>query len=147
VGEPSSSHGYEEPFNVRYWQIGNEEWGSWELGQLAPQENAVRCREWAKAIKRLDPSLKVLAVGCYEPAQAVDWNLAVLREAWEYIDFLTVHTYWPFDPNADGGDYERVLSGPHRTDCRSMPADCGQSLRGVPGRQPQDVRCMIVGSS
>ncbi|TCC32141.1 alpha-L-arabinofuranosidase C-terminal domain-containing protein [Kribbella sindirgiensis] len=110
------SHGYEEPFDVRYWQIGNEEWGTWELGQLGPQDNAVRCREWAKAIKRMDPSLKVLAVGCYEPTQAVDWNLALLREAWEYIDFLTLHTYWPFDPNAEGGDYERVLSGPHRTE-------------------------------
>ncbi|WP_350281689.1 alpha-L-arabinofuranosidase C-terminal domain-containing protein [Kribbella sp. HUAS MG21] len=110
------SHGHEEPFDVRYWQIGNEEWGSWELGQVGPQENAVRCREWAKAIKRLDPSLKVLAVGCYEPKQAVDWNLALLREAWEHIDFLTLHTYWPFDPNADGGDYERVLSGPYRTE-------------------------------
>jgi alpha-N-arabinofuranosidase len=90
--------------------------GTWELGQLGRQENAVRCREWAKAIKRLDPSLKVLAVGCYEPKQAVDWNLAVPREAWECIDLLTLHTYWPFDRNADGGDYERVLSGPYRAE-------------------------------
>lgn len=110
------SHGYEEPFDVRYWQIGNEEWGSWELGQVDAHENAVRCREWAKAIKRLDPALKVLAVGCYEPTQAIDWNLALLREAWEHIDFLTLHTYWRFDPNADGGDYQRVLSGPYRTE-------------------------------
>lgn len=110
------SHGYDEPFGVRYWQIGNEEWGPWELGQLGPQENAVRCREWAKAIKRLDPELKVLAIGCFEPSQAVDWNLALLREAWGHIDYLTLHTYWPFDPDADGGDYERVLSGPYRTE-------------------------------
>jgi alpha-N-arabinofuranosidase len=110
------SHGYDEPFGVRYWQIGNEEWGSWELGQVGPQENAVRCREWAKAIKRLDPDLKVLAIGCFEPTQAVDWNLALLREAWEHIDYLTLHTYWPFDPTADDGDYARVLSGPYRTE-------------------------------
>ncbi|WP_432876604.1 alpha-L-arabinofuranosidase C-terminal domain-containing protein [Kribbella sp. CA-245084] len=110
------SHGYDEPFDVRYWQIGNEEWGSWEIGQVSPQENAVRCREWAKAIRRLDPDLKVLAIGCFEPTQAVDWNLALLREAWEHIDYLTLHTYWPFDPTADGGDYARVLSGPHRTE-------------------------------
>ncbi|MFF0345796.1 alpha-L-arabinofuranosidase C-terminal domain-containing protein [Kribbella sp. NPDC004875] len=110
------SHGYDEPFNVRYWQIGNEEWGPWELGQLGPQDNAVRCREWAKAIKRIDPTLKVLAIGCFEPSQAVDWNLALLREAWDHIDYLTLHTYWPFDPTAAGGDYARVLSGPARTE-------------------------------
>ncbi|MGW7680985.1 alpha-L-arabinofuranosidase C-terminal domain-containing protein [Kribbella sp. NPDC054772] len=110
------AHGYDEPFDVRYWQIGNEEWGPWELGQLGPQENAVRCREWAKAIKRIDPTLKVLAIGCFEPNQSIDWNLALLREAWDHIDYLTLHTYWPFDPSTADGDYARVLSGPHRTE-------------------------------
>jgi alpha-N-arabinofuranosidase len=110
------SHGYDEPFDIRYWQIGNEEWGTWELGQVSPQENAVRCREWAKAIKRIDPTLKVLAIGCFEPNQSIDWNLALLREAWDHIDYLTLHTYWQFDPTAEGGDYARVLSGPYRTE-------------------------------
>jgi alpha-N-arabinofuranosidase len=110
------SHGYDEPFDVRYWQIGNEEWGTWELGQAGPRENAVRCREWAKAIKRIDPTLKVLAIGCFEPDRSIDWNLALLREAWDHIDYLTLHTYWQFDPNAESGDYARVLSGPYRTE-------------------------------
>ncbi|HEY3512632.1 alpha-L-arabinofuranosidase C-terminal domain-containing protein [Kribbella sp. NPDC051137] len=110
------SHGYDEPFDVRYWQIGNEEWGSWELGQVDAQQNAVRCREWAKAIKRIDPTLKVLAIGCFEPAQAVDWNLALLREAWDHIDYLTLHTYWQFDPTTEDGDYTRVLAGPYRAE-------------------------------
>ncbi len=29
------SHGFPEPWNVRYWQIGNEEWGEWEIGHRA----------------------------------------------------------------------------------------------------------------
>jgi alpha-L-arabinofuranosidase len=110
------AHGYDEPFNVRFWQIGNEDWGHWELGQVGPAENAVRSREWAKAMKRLDPDLRVLAVGSYEPEKAIDWNLPLLREAWQHIDYLTLHTYWPFDPNAEGGDYARVISGPHRAE-------------------------------
>lgn len=110
------SHGYPEPFNVRYWQIGNEEWGHWELGQLPAAENARRDREWAKAIKHLDPDLRVLAVGSYEPQHAIGWNLALLREAWAHIDYLTLHTYWPFDPKAPDGDYPRVLSGPYRAE-------------------------------
>jgi alpha-N-arabinofuranosidase len=110
------AHGYPEPFNVRYWQIGNEDWGHWELGQLPAVDNAQRNREWAKAIKRLDTGLKVLAVGSYEPTHAIDWNLPLLREAWGHIDFLTLHTYWPFDPNTPDGDYARVLSGPYRVE-------------------------------
>lgn len=109
-------HGYEEPFAVRHWQIGNEEWGPWEQGYTTAEANAARVREWAKAIKRFDPELTVLGVGAFDPSGAIDWNLPLLREAWEHIDFLTLHTYWHFDPEAADGDYARVLSGPVRTE-------------------------------
>lgn len=107
-------HGRAEPLDVRYWQIGNEEWGSWELGTTTPEANAARVREWAKAIKRLDPTQRVAGVGAFGPDSLIDWNLPLLRAAWEHLDYLTVHTYWPFDPAAPDGDLTRVLSGPYR---------------------------------
>lgn len=109
-------HGFPEPFGVRHWQIGNEEWGPWELGHTTAAANAARVREWAKSLKRFDPELTVLAVGAFDPPGAIDWNLPLLREAWDHLDFLTLHTYWPFDPQSEDGDYARVLSGPARTE-------------------------------
>ncbi|HZX04510.1 alpha-L-arabinofuranosidase C-terminal domain-containing protein, partial [Kribbella sp.] len=38
------------------------------------------------------------------------------REAWDHIDYLTLHTYWPFDPATEDGDYTRVLTGPYRAE-------------------------------
>jgi len=106
------AHGHPEPFDVRYWQIGNEEWGDWEIGHSTGDEYAVRAREWAKSIKKLDPELQVLALGCWLPDQAVPWTYAVLREAWQYLDYVTAHKYWGCDRTApDGGYHEMVASG------------------------------------
>jgi alpha-N-arabinofuranosidase len=103
------SHGYDEPFDVRYWQIGNEDWGEWEIGRVTAEENARRCREWARALHKLKPRVDVLAVGAWRHDVAVDWNLALLREAWDDLDYLTVHTYWRFDPELPDGDYDRLI--------------------------------------
>jgi len=116
-------HGYDEPFNVRYWQIGNENYGAWEVGQHTPQEYATIAREWGKAIKKLEPALKVLAVGGSE--KNVWWDAHVLDQAWPYIDYLSAHRYWNF--NSDTGDhrYDEIAAVGYAEEL-SMKAVAGQ---------------------
>lgn len=103
------SHGHSEPFEVQYWQIGNEDWGEWEIGRLPADEHARRCREWARALHKLDPRVTVLAAGAWRPDLLLDWNLPLLREAWDDLDYLCLHTYWRFDPTRPDGDYDRLI--------------------------------------
>ncbi len=105
-------HGYDEPFDVRYWQIGNEDWGEWEIGRVSAAEHARRCREWARALHKLEPRVNVLATGAWRSDLALDWNIPLLREAWDELDYLTVHTYWRFDPTLPDGDYDRLIGAP-----------------------------------
>lgn len=102
------AHGYDEPFNVRYWQIGNENYGPWEIGHQSPAEYGVMAREWAKTLKKMDPSLKVLAVGGSE--RVPDWDLTVLEQALPHIDYLTAHRYWNFD-GAVADDQYGMIAG------------------------------------
>ena len=93
------SHGYEEPFNVKYWQIGNENYGRWELGQGTPDNYSELARQWAKAVKKIGRKpvrVKVLAVGASDMPNYIDWDYQVLTKAWDYIDYLTTHRYWNF---------------------------------------------------
>lgn len=101
-------HGYEEPLDVRYWQIGNEEWGAWEIGQRSAADYALTAREWAKAVKKLDPSLRVLASGSWHASQMLEWNQTVLNETWPHIDYLTAHYYWPFDSERGIDNYDAI---------------------------------------
>ena len=59
-------HGREEPFYVRFRQLGNEMYGPWEIGYCTPQEYGAQAREWAKVLRRLDPSISIVAVGGHD---------------------------------------------------------------------------------
>jgi alpha-N-arabinofuranosidase len=83
--------GYTEPFNVKLWGVGNELYGRWQVGFCVDgEECARRTVEFVNQMKRADPSIKIVAVGCdYDP----EWNVDMVKGAGEYIDYLSIHRY------------------------------------------------------
>ena len=65
------AHGYEEPFGVKYWGLGNEMYGNWQMESLTASQYASRAFQFAKAIRWVDPSVRLVACGLQEDA---DWN-------------------------------------------------------------------------
>lgn len=108
----------EAPRPVRWWSVGNETYGPWEIGHCPPDEYGRRYVEFAEAMKAVDPDLRLVAVGATQrPGQpANDWNTSVLRLAAEHVDALSVHYYFP-GPwmgrrlRDDEGDYLQMASG------------------------------------
>lgn len=94
------SHGYEEPFHVKYWGLGNEMYGLWQMNHKSAEDYAKAALEFAKAIKWVDPTIKLIACG-YE--QSSDWNYTVMKEIGELVDYISAHHYaigWgPFENN------------------------------------------------
>ncbi|MFD2329983.1 alpha-L-arabinofuranosidase C-terminal domain-containing protein [Cohnella sp. GCM10020058] len=89
MGALRAANGYPEPYRVRYWEIGNEVWGQWQVGTCSAKRFGERCVAFAQAMKAADPAVTLLACGHTEQ----DWNRAVLDIAGEHIDFLTLHLY------------------------------------------------------
>jgi alpha-N-arabinofuranosidase len=85
-------HGRMQPYNVPFWGIGNEQWGSWEAGHMDAQEYAKRLANWGIFLKKADPSIHLLGVGSHD-GNNPNWDLAVLRAAGNLIDYLTIHSY------------------------------------------------------
>lgn len=98
--------GFDAPFDVRYWQIGNENYGRWEIGHQSPAEYAIMAREWAKTLKMVQPGLKVLAVGGSQ--RLPEWDAIVLEQALPHIDYLTAHRYWDFNGAIDDDQYDMI---------------------------------------
>lgn len=46
------SHGYEEPFQVKYWGLGNEMYGVWQMESMTAEEYASSAAQFAKAMKK-----------------------------------------------------------------------------------------------
>ncbi len=100
------ANGNKEPYGVKYWSVGNENWGDWEMGSKDREEWGRFVRESAKMMLRVDPSLQISAASIVD----LDWNLNLLKNAGKYLDWISIHGYWDFPGNDfTHADYDGVI--------------------------------------
>ncbi|GAB4407929.1 MAG: alpha-N-arabinofuranosidase [Anaerolineae bacterium] len=94
-------HGYEAPHKVKYWGIGNEVDGPWQIGFKTPQEYARAVTEFGKVMKWVDPDIKLIANGVshWDAADFVERGQLLLEQAGHLIDYLAIHWYVDNDTN------------------------------------------------
>ncbi|XVH33089.1 alpha-L-arabinofuranosidase C-terminal domain-containing protein (plasmid) [Haloferacaceae archaeon DSL9] len=90
MGALRAEHGFREPFDVRYWEIGNELFGRWQVGWTTPSGNADRYRQFREAILRVDPDAGVQACGNRNSPHD-RWNGRLLEEARDEVRTITDH--------------------------------------------------------
>ena len=83
-------NGHDEPYNVGIWSIGNENWGTHEIGYKPPDEWSPLVREAAEAMKAADPGIKLSAATLPKK----EWTMPLLETAGEYLDYISIHGYW-----------------------------------------------------
>ena len=99
-GARRAENGHPEPYNVKYWGIGNEVWGPWQIGTTSAEAYCRRAEKFIDAMKAIDPAIKCVLVG-HSPLAENDedegyaWNETVLRELNAKIDYLSWHIYQP----------------------------------------------------
>lgn len=95
LSEYRKSNGRQKPYDIKYWCLGNELDGPWQIGQKRISDYAWKCRETAKAMKRIDPKLKLIAAG--SSSMTMDtypaWDREVLETGYEFIDGVSIHAY------------------------------------------------------
>ncbi|HTE11719.1 MAG TPA: hypothetical protein VK645_12120, partial [Chitinophagaceae bacterium] len=92
--ELRKKHGYPEPYNIKYWGLGNEMDGPWQMGHLDAIDYTKKAREAAKLMQRTSPGIKLIASGSsnYRPGADPDyWNETVLNELKDVIDYIALH--------------------------------------------------------
>lgn len=90
------ANGFEKPFGIKTWCLGNEMDGPWQIGAKKPMEYARVACEAAKVMKWVDPSIELVACGSSSPGMATfgEWERTVLREAYEHVDYVSLHSYY-----------------------------------------------------
>lgn len=56
-------NGHPEPYNVKYWALGNETYGKWQVLEDTKESYAKKAYQWAKALKMLDPTIELVLCG------------------------------------------------------------------------------------
>lgn len=94
------SHGYQEPFNVKYWALGNEEAAEPDAGRHQdPHKYVEDVWHFIKLMKLTDPSIKLIANG---ESGKWEWTKIALKGLDGAIDYISYHGYVGTD---DGKPY------------------------------------------
>ena len=96
------ANGQAQPHKVRFWSIGNENYGGWEMGAKTADEWSRLVLEAAKMMKRADHSIELAIASIPD----LDWNAKVLREAGDLLDWISIHGYW--SRASDDGVFEKA---------------------------------------
>jgi alpha-N-arabinofuranosidase len=92
---------------VKYWGLGNEMDGPWQMGHRTAEDYGKFALEAAKLMKWTDPNIKLIAAGSSNYGTDIDWtgwNRTVLEFLKDHADYLALHRYVG-NPQNDFGDF------------------------------------------
>jgi alpha-L-arabinofuranosidase len=106
------SHGYEQPHKVKYWCLGNEMDGPWQMGRLTAREYGRKARDIAQQARIIDSDVKLIACGSSNTIMPtyLNWDREVLEECYDQVDGISLHNYFGNEPELSGGRSERFLA-------------------------------------
>jgi len=104
-------HGYEAPYQVKYWCLGNEMDGPWQIGHMSAHEYGEKAVDAARQMRTIDPSVKLIACGSSGPFMPtyLEWDRQVLEECYDEVDGISLHRYFG-NSEETGGDSSRFLA-------------------------------------
>ncbi len=130
-------NGRDKPWGVKYWGLGNEIDGPWQLGHKSAEDYSKFALEAAKAMRRADPSIRLIASGSSNFGRGADWigwNRTVLQYLRSEIDYISLHTYIGNREN----NFERFLAASRDIDERIEVVEglIRAARSGLPGARP-----------
>ncbi|MCW2640217.1 MAG: alpha-L-arabinofuranosidase [Dactylosporangium sp.] len=89
-------HGDADPYGVKLWCLGNEMDGPWQIGHLTAYEYGRRAAETANAMRRLDPTIELVACGSSNRQMSTfgAWEATVLEQCYDLVDYVSMHAYY-----------------------------------------------------
>ncbi len=131
MGKWRAANGHPQPYKVKFWGIGNEPWGDYQMGAMALDQYEIKHNLFAKAMRKVDPSIKLIAGGAMPDVMAganqaqringqivpdylskADWSGNLLLHCLDNIDMLSEHYYSSSDMHLDLKTGKKVNIGP-----------------------------------
>lgn len=105
------ANGKKDPLNIKLWCLGNEMDGPWQMGHKTATEYGRIANESAKMMKWVDPSIELVACGSSSSQMKTfgDWELTMLDECYDNIDYVSLHRYYGNPTNDTPGFLARSM--------------------------------------
>ncbi len=131
MGRLRAANGHPQAYRVKFWGIGNEPWGEWQLGFMPVAQFELKYNLFAKAMRKVDPTIKLIAPGAMPDAMTgskqakrlngqivpdylspADWSGNLLAHCLDNMDLLSEHFYSTSGQRTDLEKGDKVSTGP-----------------------------------
>jgi alpha-N-arabinofuranosidase len=114
LSELRKAHGWPLPHEVKFWCLGNEMDGPWQMQAKTAGEYGRIATEAAKMMKWIDPTIELAAAGSSGRNMPTfgAWESTVLEHCFDHVDYISLHTYI----NNYAGDTPAFLAAPDLMD-------------------------------
>jgi alpha-N-arabinofuranosidase len=129
MGGLRAQNGHAKPYAVKWWGIGNEMYGEWQLGHMPLADYVKKHNRVVDAMRKVDPKIVPIGVGAVG-----EWSKQMLTGGIGHLTLLSEHTYWQSKPDvpghvAQGPNAIRKIADLHRTYRRELPSLAGKDVR------------------
>jgi len=97
MGQVRARLGQPAPYACRFWSIGNEMYGDWQLGHVPLAAYQEKHNEFARAMRAVDPTLTLVGVGAVGP-----WTEGMLTNCADNMGLISEHFYCQEGPGLMG---------------------------------------------
>jgi alpha-N-arabinofuranosidase len=90
-----ATNGHADPYGVKYWCLGNEMDGPWQIGHLDMHDYGKKALEAAKLMKWHDPTIETVLCGSSNDRMPTfpEWDRVALETCWDKVNYLSIHMY------------------------------------------------------
>lgn len=111
-GAMRAANGHPDPYHVKYWNVGNEPYGDWQIARTALRYFVLKHNAFVKAMRKVDSSIVIIASGAMPDQMTVtnsarlatgktqaeygtdgDWTGGLLAKSWGYFEGISDHWY------------------------------------------------------
>jgi alpha-N-arabinofuranosidase len=89
MGQIRSKNGHSRPYGVKWWAIGNEMYGDWQLGNMPVEEYVQKHKSVVDAMRNVDPDMQAIGVG----DAGSSWSEQMLTSCADHMNLISEHLY------------------------------------------------------
>ena len=172
MGRLRALNGHRQPYGVKWWGIGNEMYGEWQLGHMYIDHYVIKHNMFGEAMRHVDPSIELIASGAtpfetsttarhhrkplpaklpYQFGSKQDWSGQLLEHSSDYINFVSEHLYPVLDSAFDEEKQDFIKTNdPIQDQIRRLPnrveatAEAWQKyMEMMPGLRDKNIKMAI----
>jgi alpha-N-arabinofuranosidase len=93
MGKWRVKNGDSKPFGVKWWCVGNEMWGNWQLGYMQLRHYVLKHNWVEEKMRQVDPTIKTVGSGDVGDGGQRSWTRGMLTSCADHMDLISEHFY------------------------------------------------------